>query len=382
MSGRVNAITERSQPSSLNTAASSAFACARQWLTHAGLIGAPPPLAARSRAAARRASPRSRTACHRISIAARRSSANGASACASASRPSSGSPASATSTGKLLMGTRWNSGSAPTAMIFASQPAFFSSIIHGTSASTVMTTSASASHASGSPPACIGWSVAITFRAAQKSITGSAKRSAKSARTRQSLCAGSRWAMITGFLASRTSAAAAVTASPRGAPALAGWSRVASGGVGGRRRRQHLARQAEIHRPGGVAAGDRQRPLDHRFRLLRIAQLVVPLDRLAHHRRLVAHLLAPVDRPRAAAVAAALGDRRAPGAHQDRNVVGGCVEETHQRVGETDVDVHHGRLRPPGRQVVPVRHADRDRFVRHQHRPRQRLAGARARTPR
>ena len=133
------------------------------------------------------------------------------------------------------------------------------------------------------------------------------------------------------------------------------------------RRRQRLARQAQIDRAARLGHGDRQRPIDDRLDLLAVAQLVVPLDVLAQHAALVVHLLAPVDRHVAAAGATALGQRRAPRGEEDRHVVARGIEQAHERVRHADVDVHHDRLRAAGEQIVAVRHADRGVLVRYDH---------------
>ena len=147
----------------------------------------------------------------------------------------------------------------------------------------------------------------------------------------------------------------------------------------GQRRRQRLARQAEIDGAARRGHGDRERAVDDVFDLVAEAELVVPLDVLAQHGALVAHLLAPVDRQVARAEPARFGDRRAPGGEQDRHVLAGGVQEAHERVGHADVDVDHDRLRPAGREVVAMRHADRDRLVRGSQRLGHREAGGGAR---
>src|SRR5581483_344835 len=105
-------------------------------------------------------------------------------------------------------------------------------------------------------------------------------------------------------------------------------------------------------------------------RLLRVAQLVVPFHALAHHRRLVEHLLRPVDEAAARAELARFGRGRAARRVKDRHVVARGVDDAVDAVRGADVDVHHDRLRAPGRVVVAVRHADGDVLVRHDERTR------------
>src|SRR4029450_923469 len=59
--------------------------------------------------------------------------------------------------------------------------------------------------------------------------------------------------------------------------------------------RQHFPWQRKINRAHGLALGDCQRPVDDGFELLAVAQLIVPLDRLAQHSRLIEHLLRPMN---------------------------------------------------------------------------------------
>ena len=105
--------------------------------------------------------------------------------------------------------------------------------------------------------------------------------------------------------------------------------------------------------------------------LFRHAQLVIPLDDLAHHAGLIEHLLAPVDLPRARAECAFLGDWRATGREDQRHTIARKVDQVVDRVPGADVDMHHHGLGAAGLRVGTMRHRDREIFVRHQDRPRQ-----------
>ncbi len=130
------------------------------------------------------------------------------------------------------------------------------------------------------------------------------------------------------------------------------------------RRRQRLARQREIDRPARARHGDLIGARDDVGDLLGNAQLVVPLHRLAQHPALVEHLLAPVDVAVAAAELALLGDRRAAGGEDERDVVAVEIDDVVDGVGGADVDVQHHRLRPAVHRIGAVRHGDREVLVR------------------
>ena len=130
------------------------------------------------------------------------------------------------------------------------------------------------------------------------------------------------------------------------------------------RRRQRLARQRQIHRPARARHRDLVGARHHVGDLLRHAQLVVPLHHLAQHPGLVEHLLAPVDVAVAAAELALLGDRRAAGGEDQRDVVAVEIDQVVDGVGGADVDVQHHRLRPAGHGIGAVRHRDREILVR------------------
>ena len=154
-------------------------------------------------------------------------------------------------------------------------------------------------------------------------------------------------------------------------------------GVRSGRRRPRLHRSDRLGEIGATAAraaapdrparADAPSPLppsarDHVADLVGIAQFVVPLHQLAHHAGLVEHFLRPVDRTRARAERTLLGDRRAAGGEDQRHAVARKIGEIVDGIGGADIDVHHHRLRMAGHQVGAVRHADREIFVRHQHR--------------
>ena len=160
------------------------------------------------------------------------------------------------------------------------------------------------------------------------------------------------------------------------------------GGVGvggcGRRHRAHgrvgglgerLPRQAQVDRPARRRHRHRQRPPHQVADGRAVAQLVVPLRDLAQHAALVEHLLSPVDGVAAAAAPARLADRGAPGRQQQRHLLAVRVDQSHQRVRGAHVDVHHRGLRPAGREVVAVRHPDRDVLVQDRRHPRRLRAG-------
>ncbi len=136
------------------------------------------------------------------------------------------------------------------------------------------------------------------------------------------------------------------------------------------RRRQWFARQHEIDGPARARHRDFDRARDHVTDLSRHAQLVVPLHQLAHHAGLVEHFLRPVNRARARAEGAFLGDRRAPGGENERDAIARQVGEIVDRVGRADIDVNHHGLRMSGHQIGAMRHADREVFVRDEHGPR------------
>ena len=140
---------------------------------------------------------------------------------------------------------------------------------------------------------------------------------------------------------------------------------------------QHLARQAEIDRPGRRGGGDLHRPRHHVGDLVRPAHLVVPFDELAQHAGLVEHLLRPVDVNVAGAGGPILGDRRAAGGDQHRDAIAAGVEQRAERVGQAHVDMRHHRLRPAGHRGVAMRHADGGVLVRDDQRLRYRAVGPR-----
>ena len=134
----------------------------------------------------------------------------------------------------------------------------------------------------------------------------------------------------------------------------------------GERRRQRLARQHQIDRPARMRHRHFHRTRDHVADLAGHAQFVIPLHHFAHHAGLVEHFLRPVDRPRARAERALLGDRRAAGGENQRHAVARQVGEIVDRVAGADIDMHHHRLRAAVHQIGAVRHGDREVLMRHQ----------------
>ncbi len=148
-------------------------------------------------------------------------------------------------------------------------------------------------------------------------------------------------------------------------------------GKAGQWRGQDFARQCQIDRTLRRAGGDRQGAVDHGFELDAVPQLVIPFDDLAQHTGLVEHLLRPVDVGVARAWEPLLGQRRAAGGEEDRHVGARCIEESAQRVGGADADMHHDRRHPPRRRGIAVRHRQRQIFVRRNQRLRRRQAAMR-----
>ena len=134
------------------------------------------------------------------------------------------------------------------------------------------------------------------------------------------------------------------------------------------RRRQRLARQHQIDRAARMRHRDFHAARDHVAGLGGHAQFVVPLHQFAHHAGLVEHFLRPVNRPVARAERSFFGDRRAAGAEDQRHPVARQVGEVVDGVGGADIDVHHHRLRAAGHQIGAVRHGDRQVLVRNQDR--------------
>ncbi len=131
---------------------------------------------------------------------------------------------------------------------------------------------------------------------------------------------------------------------------------------------QHLARQAEVDGALRLRLRNRQRPVDDAFEVDAVAQLVVPLDPLAHHAALVARLLRPVDAAVARALEPALGQRRAAGGEQHRHVVAAGVDQAAGRVGGAGDRVHHDDLRLASHHRVAGGHRHRGDLVRDGHR--------------
>ncbi len=143
-----------------------------------------------------------------------------------------------------------------------------------------------------------------------------------------------RCAMITGFFAAASITAACCT-SAAGADACTGCMMPARSSESAGHNSHSTSRgSAKIHRPLRRRRRNRVGAVDQLQRLLRKSQFVVPLAGLAHQRGLVAHLLAPADRHRAAAEPAALRRWRAAREHDDRNVLGRGVDRADRAVGE------------------------------------------------
>jgi hypothetical protein len=180
-----------------------------------------------------------------------------------------------------------------------------------------------------------------------------------------------RWLNATTGSAKR-SASAASEATPS---ALRPEARRALGARRGAR--QDLARQGEIDRPARRRHRHLEGARQHLVDLVGKLQLIVPFDDLAHHARLVEHLLRPLDVARARAEMAGLRQRRASGHEHHRHIVARRVDQRVDGVAGADIGVHHHRLRLARDHVDAVRHGDRRRLVRHQHRPRHRGAAVR-----
>jgi hypothetical protein len=130
---------------------------------------------------------------------------------------------------------------------------------------------------------------------------------------------------------------------------------------------QDFARQCQVDRAARLTHGDVERAVDHRFHRLAAAQLVVPLDVFAQHAALVERLLAPMNGSVTRSNATGLGERRAAGGEQHRNVVARGIDDAVHRVRRADGDVHHDRGGLAGDAVVAVRHGHGDVLVRHRH---------------
>src|SRR5207249_9991379 len=83
-------------------------------------------------------------------------------------------------------------------------------------------------------------------------------------------------------------------------------------------------------------SGDREGAVHDGLELSEVAQLVVPLDELAHDRPLIEGLLRPVDLALAAPAEAGLGDRVASRREEHRYPAAGGVDDAAERVGRAD----------------------------------------------
>ena len=133
----------------------------------------------------------------------------------------------------------------------------------------------------------------------------------------------------------------------------------------GRRIRQHFARQGQIDRAARLAHGDVQRAVDDRRDRLAGAQFVIPFGEFAHHAALVERFLAPMDRPVARGMMPGLGDRRAAGGEQDRNIIARGIHQAVDGVAGAHRDMDHDGGRLAGDLVVAVRHGHGDVLMGH-----------------
>ncbi len=128
---------------------------------------------------------------------------------------------------------------------------------------------------------------------------------------------------------------------------------------------QHFARQRQVNRPARLAHGDVECTIDDGRDRLSGPQFVVPLGEFTHHAALVEGFLTPMDRPVARGLVPGLGNRRAAGSEQYRDIVARRIHDAVDGVAGADRDMdHHGR-RLAGDPVVAMRHRHRDVFVRH-----------------
>ena len=137
---------------------------------------------------------------------------------------------------------------------------------------------------------------------------------------------------------------------------------------------QHLARQGDVHGSAGLAQHQLERTIDDRLDLRGMAQLVVPLDVLAQHPRLIERLLGPVYVEVARAGEPLFGEGRPPRGEEDGRASARSADDATRGIGRAHRHVDHDGLRPPRGQVVAVGHAHRHGFVGHHHGTRRHLA--------
>ncbi len=128
---------------------------------------------------------------------------------------------------------------------------------------------------------------------------------------------------------------------------------------------QGFARQLQIHRPTRRRIGNGVGPVGQIGCRFRIAQFVIPLGRFPDQTRLIEHFLTILDRRHAGAQPVMFGQRRSAGHHDQRHIIALGIDQSHDRVRQAHIHVHHGRLGPARRQIVAVRHGDGRRLVGH-----------------
>lgn len=143
---------------------------------------------------------------------------------------------------------------------------------------------------------------------------------------------------------------------------------------------QDFPRQHQVDRTPRFGHADADGTIQYLLHVAAVAQLVVPLDQLAHHAALVQHLLRPVDLAVAGTTPAVLEQRRAAGGEQHGNLAARRVHDAANGIGCADAHVQHYCLRLLRNHVVAMGHAYGQILVRAQDGSRKidtRLAGAR-----
>ena len=137
--------------------------------------------------------------------------------------------------------------------------------------------------------------------------------------------------------------------------------------------RQHLARQRQIDRTLRRAERHFQGAVDDGLHLIAVAQLIVPTGELAQQAALIERLLAPVNEVAPAAAQPFFGERRSAGGEQHRHIEPRRIHHRRRGIAGADDDVHHHHLRLAGDHRIALRHADRDKLMRHGNRHRMDL---------